>query len=805
MSVGVTPSFVGTFTYYYKTVAAATISNPSEVATNWDPISSTASTCDGSPCKDQQSEYVYAGTVQVLPAQKTWEPIGPSDIPNYAGTTVTAGKMQAFAIDPANPKIMYVAGGYGPAGNAPSSQAGVYYSTDGGTTWSRQVGNGFIDPAVESLWIDQQNSGILLAGTWFGGIFRSVDGAKTWQPVYSESDAQGDCNSIYPGRIEYPNVTAFAQEENTIYAAASCGVLMSSDSGDSWTLSKTTSSPVLALASGGGAVYAGLGNGDVITLPTQDGIWTNIYTQTSSNFQVKSIAVSSSDPTVAYWVEWSGYYGIQGGSNELMVTKDSTNSNPHAITSEINNNVQVVALDPMDPTPIFIGLADGGLQRSIDQGGSWTTVTTFPVGYFDTRYISILSTPHWIVVGGDQGLFWSADVGNWENLRDLTNQGTWQTPNGQMTTSLVTSLAVIQNNNNNNIFAAVHDFSPIISDNDGTSWSQVGSGSNCGSSGHNCTTLEEDGEVAFNPGDSSYLYAFTSNGFWYSATGGNPFQRPVDSSGTSLTIPFNDVGTNNVIAFVPSTSDSVFNAMYVAGSDWVYQSTDAGKTFTPETSWPANPTLVAVSPDGKTIFVGNSGGLHILSDGSWTTATGLTGGYPTAIAFDPLDYSSSSTRLTVLVGLSQGPSPDDSSGGVWQSVDGGTSFDAHNNGLTVRPATFAADYAVPTPYVWAISFEPQSHTAAVATTSGLFISSNFGTWSDMTADSVPYMFTDVTWSGSYLYASTFGEGVLRTLAANAVPEFGNWPAALPFTFVVVLVAMILMIPSRKFRPLRRRV
>lgn len=56
LSVTVTPTVAGTFTYYYKTVAAAS-GNPNSPATNWDPASGV---------QDQQGENNYEGSITVL-------------------------------------------------------------------------------------------------------------------------------------------------------------------------------------------------------------------------------------------------------------------------------------------------------------------------------------------------------------------------------------------------------------------------------------------------------------------------------------------------------------------------------------------------------------------------------------------------------------------------------------------------------------------------------------------------------------------------------------------------------------------
>lgn len=89
-----------------------------------------------------------------------------SDGQDFQRDTVTA-----FATDQNNRNLIYAAMG----------STGVYRSVDGGLSWQPVI-NGLASTQVQSLLIDPENSNILLAGT-VGGVFKTEDGAENWRRV----------------------------------------------------------------------------------------------------------------------------------------------------------------------------------------------------------------------------------------------------------------------------------------------------------------------------------------------------------------------------------------------------------------------------------------------------------------------------------------------------------------------------------------------------------------------------------------------------------------------------------------------
>lgn len=72
-----------------------------------------------------------------------------------------------FAVNPADPKLMYVA-----------MRDGLFHSEDGGENWKR-IGNRLRNLA--SIALNPRDPNVILTATADGSIFRSRDAGKTWE------------------------------------------------------------------------------------------------------------------------------------------------------------------------------------------------------------------------------------------------------------------------------------------------------------------------------------------------------------------------------------------------------------------------------------------------------------------------------------------------------------------------------------------------------------------------------------------------------------------------------------------------
>jgi len=399
------------------------------------------------------------GSLSSVAKGQNWTAIGPDAIQNPSGLAA-AGKVGVLVVKNTNPAVMYAAGG----ATGPNTETGVYKTTNGGTTWIHSE-VGLTDPIVSALWLDQSNPKILLAGTGQTGIYRSTNGGASWTL----------CATCSRG-----STAAFLQvNSGALYAATSQGVASSTDKGATWSL---VGSPpyVISLGAGGGLIYAGLNDGQVCVSEN----W--VCNAPTSNALAQSIAVNPDNAQNAFVVEWDGGYQ----SPTLYVTYDAGGTwAPVGNTSYcpsgplMGQQAQVVVFDPVTGV-LYVG-CDGAVYQSSDDGNTWTPV---PGVAWDIRQVipEFADVSGDMAIGSDQGLY-------------LSENGTWQSLNGGMKSSIITGLGV----HGSTILAAAQDFPPISSFNGGKTWSVLGLGDFDG----------EDGVVLFNPGKPKYVYIYTRGVF----------------------------------------------------------------------------------------------------------------------------------------------------------------------------------------------------------------------------------------------------------------------------------------------------
>ncbi len=640
-----------------------------------------------------------------------WSAIGPAQIPNAHdgepadANLLASGRIQAFAMSTTNPLDMIAGGGQGIGNSGPSSQAGAFATTNGGVTWSR-IDTGLSDPMVDYLWMDPSNPEILLAATWTDGIFRSVDAGAKWSRVWAGS------------------ATTILNVGPTVWAGVSQGVVASKDDGATWTLVEDTASPVRALAAGDGALWAGLDNGSIVYESAPAAAWDVVLTEPACT-TAYDVAANPGNASTAIIVEWDGCRGtgVNLTTTDGGATWSTWSGPPPGGFGNSGGWAKVVTYDPQDARVIYASAGDG-LYVSTDGGTSWTFLHLIE----DINLIDVPASSGGpsLVVGGDQGLYDSRDGG-----------ATWSALTASIDSGLQTGLSV----SGSEIFTAVQDFSPETSFDGGATWQQL-----TGPAPPVC----EDGVAVINPFTPQDQYAWSICGFEYSTDGGHTFTFTSSLPGSEWT--FN--GDQDYIAFASAS------LMYAVAKDGVYESADAGVTWT-KTSWGfANPSLVVVDPsDPATIFVGawpaggccaSPGSLYVSHDGgsTWSTANvGAAAGWPTSLAVDPANSQ------VVLLGFSTPPSQ---GGGIFVSDDGGKTFSADNQGLfDSYPSLNGAGY------VSDLVYAADGSLVMASTADGIYATSSAGTpWIDVAGNVVPKFVTSVVISGGTIFAATYGEGVV---------------------------------------------
>ncbi len=280
------------------------------------------------------------GVYKSTDAGKSWRNVGLSD-------THHIGKIQ---IHPQNPDIVYVAA----LGHAfgPNAERGVFRTLDGGKSWQKVLyvsdGAGAIDIALDAanprilyaaIWQVHRHFWELVSGGEDSGLWKSTDGGETWLEI---SRAKGLPPSGILGKI---GVTASPAKAGRVWAIIEAegdksGVYRSDNGGDSWELLTT--------------------NRDLLARP-----WYYMH-----------IFADPQDSETVYVTNLKMWKSTDGGKNYGEITT-------------LHGDNHDLWIDPRDPQRMIEG-HDGGANVSFNGGETWSTVYNQMTGQFyhidvDTR------------------------------------------------------------------------------------------------------------------------------------------------------------------------------------------------------------------------------------------------------------------------------------------------------------------------------------------------------------------------------------------------------------------------------------
>jgi len=242
-------------------------------------------------------------------------------------------------IHPKNPDIVYFAA----IGNLwkPNRERGLYKSIDGGKSWKKIL---YVSDkaGVGDIILDPNNPRIIYASTWemkrngyrmdSGGpdskIFRSYDGGETWTDISNHKGLPG-----FPWGII--GITISPVNSNRIWImieADNGGLFRSDDAGETW--EKVNSNRALRQR----AWY-----------------YTRIYADTQNEDKIYVLNVS---------------YGVSTDGGKTFKLKYAPHGDHHDLWIDPNNNNRMVIAD------------DGGAQVSNDGGENWTTYFNQPTAQF---------------------------------------------------------------------------------------------------------------------------------------------------------------------------------------------------------------------------------------------------------------------------------------------------------------------------------------------------------------------------------------------------------------------------------------
>ena len=324
------------------------------------------------------------GVWRTIDAGNTWENI--SD--GFFG-----GSIGAIAVSPSDNNVIYVGQGEETVRGNVSSGFGVWKTIDGGKTWqhmgldeSRHIGRIRIHPQNPDI-VFVAAMGNLYKDTEERGVYKSVDGGKTWKRVLFSDPGSGAVEVTFdPGNPRHLYASTWTVRR-TPYSLSSGGagskLWKSTDQGETWEeLSDNPGFPkgllgiigVTVSPANSDRVWAMVENepdGGVYRSDDAGATWKRVNNDRSlrqRSWYYSRIYADTKDPNKVYVMNVSYQTSTDGG-----VTFKGRNA-PHGDHHDL-------WIAPEDPNRMIIG-DDGGAQITFDGGENWTTYYNQPTAQF---------------------------------------------------------------------------------------------------------------------------------------------------------------------------------------------------------------------------------------------------------------------------------------------------------------------------------------------------------------------------------------------------------------------------------------
>ena len=372
--------------------------------------------------------------------------------------------------------------------------------------------------------------GILFAGTAEGGIFRSMNGGKTWVPVNQGLRRYQD-STFYI----LPSISTVTQKGNTLYAGTNGDLFCSTDGGSSWqqlTLFQRDWG-ISGVAIIGDTIYIGRYTQESVFFSNDNGkSWAQIDSGLTDRGEPKLFAIG----TTLFAQMQRHVFRLKAGENSWtkLTIEDLWKKN----TTESTITKFVISGEV-----IYAATADGNLFRSTDMGNWWQSIKHEMMHNLDGE-LAVLGTTIFYI--GDGRVFHSTDAGD-----------SWRLFNTNLTNQELLSIAILSEKT---LYVGTLD-GVFRSTDSGESWAKTNTG---------IINTWIDNLAFF----KNILYAVTGDGIVKSADGGNAWVPANDglvaSNGATLTVSEGELyaGTHETnYRWNPSTSG--IYRLAEDGNSWV--------------------------------------------------------------------------------------------------------------------------------------------------------------------------------------------------------------------------------------------
>ncbi len=327
----------------------------------------------------------------------------------------------AVTVDQRHPQTVWI--GTGEATNRQSSGwgDGVYKSTDGGTTWANM---GLHNTArIARIVVDPTNSDVVYVaspGHLWGpnserGLFKTVDGGRTWTPILTRDDNTGVVDVAVDPSDPRTVYAALYQHRRTPFGfvggGPGSGLYKSTDAGATWT-QLTSGLPAGTVGRISISIY--VKDPRIVYVSVEKGLR---YTS-SISYDKRLGGVYRSEDKGATWRFMSDWNPRPAYSSQLRVdpsdqsrlyamqwsVSDDSGKTWRSPRQSLHGDDRMVWVDPKDSRHL-IKADDGGIGISYDRGVKWLFVTSLPVS--QPYHVSVTSTSPYLVCAGLQ------DNGSW--------------------------------------------------------------------------------------------------------------------------------------------------------------------------------------------------------------------------------------------------------------------------------------------------------------------------------------------------------------------------------------------------------
>lgn len=356
---------------------------------------------------DRNRYYVAAasgGVWKTTNAGTTWTPIFDNEGSYSIGVVV---------LDPKNPLTVWVGTGENNAQRSVSYGDGVYRSDDGGKTWknmglkaSEHIGRIAIDPK-DSNTVYVAAQGPLWGSGGDRGLYKTVDGGKTWKKILNISENTGVTDVIIDLNNPETLYAASYQRRRHVYTLINGGpesaLYKSTDAGATWNRLRAGLPNVemgrigLAISPvDSNVIYATIEaadrRGGIFRSNDRGGSWERRNPYDTTAMYYGHIFADPKDVDRVYVMNVLIMVSDDGGRTLRPLGERSKHVDNH-----------VIWIDPENTNHYLVG-CDGGVYESFDRAATWDFKSNLPV----TQFYDVTTdnaTPFYNVYGGAQDNF----------------------------------------------------------------------------------------------------------------------------------------------------------------------------------------------------------------------------------------------------------------------------------------------------------------------------------------------------------------------------------------------------------------